>query len=65
MVTLLVYIAGLEFSPTRKEEQLPLPNVKKGVVCFGMNGLALQVQQSLDRDPHAGDLYAFRGARGI
>jgi transposase len=23
----------------------------------GMNGLALQVQQALGRDPHAGDLY--------
>jgi transposase len=30
----------------------------------GMNGLALQVQESLGRDPHAGDLYVFRGARG-
>jgi transposase len=30
----------------------------------GMNGLALQVQQSLQRDPHAGDLYVFRGRRG-
>jgi transposase len=30
----------------------------------GMNGLALQVQQSLGRDPHAGDLYVFRGVRG-
>ncbi|HYM03666.1 MAG TPA: IS66 family insertion sequence element accessory protein TnpB [Stellaceae bacterium] len=30
----------------------------------GMNGLALQVQQSLLRDPHAGDLYVFRGKRG-
>ena len=30
----------------------------------GMNGLALQVQESLQRDPHAGDLYVFRGARG-
>ena len=29
----------------------------------GMNGLALQVQQVLGRDPHAGDLYVFRGAR--
>jgi len=29
----------------------------------GMNGLALQVQQAL-RDPHAGDLYVFRGKRG-
>jgi IS66 Orf2 like protein len=29
-----------------------------------MNGLALQVQQSLGRDPHAGGLYVFRGARG-
>src|SRR3954452_7376289 len=30
----------------------------------GMNGLSLQVQQALGRDPHAGDLYVFRGARG-
>jgi len=30
----------------------------------GMNGLALQVQQALCRDPHAGDLYVFRGKRG-
>lgn len=30
----------------------------------GMNGLALQVQQVLGRDPHAGDVYVFRGKRG-
>ena len=30
----------------------------------GMNGLALQVQEALRRDPHAGDLYVFIGARG-
>jgi len=30
----------------------------------GMNGLALQVQQALERDPHGGDLYVFRGRRG-
>lgn len=30
----------------------------------GMNGLALQVQQSFQRDPHAGDLFVFRGKRG-
>ena len=30
----------------------------------GMNGLALQVQQALMRDPHAGDIYVFRGKRG-
>ena len=30
----------------------------------GMNGLALQVQESLHRNPHGGDLYVFRGARG-
>jgi transposase len=30
----------------------------------GMNGLALQVQEALARDPHAGDLYVFRGKRG-
>ena len=27
----------------------------------GMNGLALQVQQALQRDPHAGDLYIMTG----
>ena len=30
----------------------------------GMNGLALQVQQGLKRDPHDGDLFVFRGRRG-
>ena len=30
----------------------------------GMNGLALQVQEALQRDPHAGDFYVFRGRRG-
>jgi transposase len=30
----------------------------------GMNGLAIQVQQALQRDPHAGDLYVFRGRSG-
>jgi len=30
----------------------------------GMNGLAAQVQQSLGRDPHVGDLFVFRGRRG-
>lgn len=30
----------------------------------GMNTLALQVQEGLGRDPHAGDLYVFRGRRG-
>jgi transposase len=30
----------------------------------GFNGLALQVQEVLKRNPHAGDLFAFRGKRG-
>ena len=30
----------------------------------GMNGLLLQVQEAFRRDPHAGDLYVFRGRRG-
>jgi transposase len=30
----------------------------------GMNSLALFVQEAMKRDPHAGDLYVFRGRRG-
>ena len=30
----------------------------------GMNGLSLQVQEAFGGDPHAGDLYVFRGRRG-
>ena len=30
----------------------------------GKQGLALQVQEGLRRDPHAGDLFVFRGRRG-
>ena len=30
----------------------------------GMNTLALQVQEALNRDPHGGDLYEFRGKSG-
>jgi len=30
----------------------------------GMNGLALQVQEAMKRDPFAGDLFVFRGKRG-
>ena len=30
----------------------------------GMNGLALQVQEAIQRDPHAGDLFVFRGKGG-
>ena len=31
----------------------------------GMRGLALQVQESLKRDPHQGDLYIFRGRSSL
>jgi len=30
----------------------------------GMNGLALQVQEVLERDPYSGHLFVFRGRRG-
>jgi transposase len=30
----------------------------------GMNSLALQVQEGLGRDPHACDLFVFRGRKG-
>ena len=30
----------------------------------GMNSLALRVQEGLGRDPHAGELFCFRGRKG-
>jgi transposase len=30
----------------------------------GMNGLALPMQQALQRNPHAGDIHVFRGRHG-
>ena len=30
----------------------------------GMNGFSLRIQEVLQRDPHAGDLYVLRGRRG-
>jgi transposase len=50
---------------------IPMPSVVRVWLAVGrtdmrrgMNGLALQVQEALGRDPHAGDLYVFRGVRG-
>jgi len=40
------------------------PAVGRTDMRKGMNGLALQVLHVLDRDPHAGDFYVFRGVRG-
>jgi len=47
---------------------IPVPSgvrvwLATGTLRRGMNSLALQVQQALARDPHAGDLYVFRGRR--
>lgn len=39
------------------------PYVQTCMRC-GMNSLALRMQQALRRDPHAGDLYVFRGKSG-
>lgn len=36
-----------------------IPDIRRG-----MNTLALQVQQDLGRDPHAGEIFCFRGRRG-
>ena len=30
----------------------------------GMNSLALRIQQALQRNPHGGDLFVFRGKSG-
>jgi transposase len=38
--------------------------VKRTDMRRDMNSLGLQVQEALQRDPHAGDLYVFRRARG-
>ncbi|MEI4234518.1 IS66 family insertion sequence element accessory protein TnpB [Roseovarius sp. D22-M7] len=33
-------------------------------MCRAMNTLALQVQEGLGRDPHAGEIFCFRGCKG-
>jgi predicted amidohydrolase len=50
---------------------IPLPNGSRVWIAAGhsdmrrgMHSLALQVQEALKRDPHAGDLYVFRGRSG-
>ena len=50
---------------------IPIPSGRRVWIAMGhtdmrrgMQGLALQVQEQLMRDPHAGDLYIFRGRRG-
>ena len=50
---------------------IPVPSVSRVWLAVGktdmrrgMNGLSLQVQETLGRDPFAGDLFVFRGARG-
>jgi transposase len=50
---------------------IPIPSGVRVWIATGhtdmrcsMQSLALTVQESLKRDPHAGDLYIFRGRRG-
>jgi transposase len=50
---------------------IPVPNGAKVWLALGhtdmrrgMRSLALQVQQALNKDVHAGDLYVFRGKSG-
>lgn len=50
---------------------IPIPSGVRVWIATGhtdmrrsMQGLALQVQEQLKRDPHAGGLYIFRGRRG-
>src|SRR3569623_600500 len=50
---------------------IPIPRGVRGWIATGhtdmrrgMRSLALTVQESLKRDPHAGDLYIFRGRSG-
>ena len=48
----------------------PPPGARVWLACGatdmrrGMPGLAMMVQDGLGRDPHAGDLYVFRGKAG-
>jgi transposase len=50
---------------------IPLPSAVRVWIATGhtdmrrgMNSLALLVQEAFKRDPHAGDLYVFRGISG-
>jgi hypothetical protein len=48
-----------------RERGLPLPACGHIDMHKGMNGLALQVRQALQRDPYAGDPYVFRGSDSV
>ena len=63
---------SLEARSRRSEEaMIPMPagvrvwlSAGRTDMRRGMNGLSLQVQEMLQRDPFAGDLFVFRGKRG-
>ncbi|RWR25291.1 transposase [Sinirhodobacter populi] len=57
------------FRPWRADDRLPGGGrvwIAGGVTDMrrGMNTLALTVQQGLGRDPHAGEIFCFRGRKG-
>lgn len=49
--------------PVRADVRVWIASGATDMRC-GMNTLALRIQQGLGRDPHAGDLYVFRGKSG-
>src|SRR4249919_4040350 len=63
---------GISDHQSAGDTMIPLPNGSRVWIAAGhsdmrrgMHSLALQVQEALKRDPHAGDLYVFRGFEAI
>ena len=54
-----VWIAARHCPWTNGGQRLGVTDMRRG-----MNMLALQVQEGLGRDPHAGEIFCFRGRRG-
>jgi transposase len=54
-----VWIAARHCPRTDGGQRLAVTDMRRG-----MNTLALQVQEGLGRDPHAGEIFCFRGRRG-
>ena len=62
--TLSTVLVAIDISKHRHEMLIGIPGKKRRRRITITNSLALQVQEGLGRDPHAGEIFCFRGRKG-